>query len=297
MSSSKRKHNKVDSIASDIMEKKKKTDKATGQKMATIKENNSNMAGHELLPENINSDLTFDFQGFSENISKSFERLNDRMDLLENNIEKKLTDKITESIRTTIEKLVKSRVNEEISVMKGEFLKEMDVMKAEIERLKSSKFERLGNNNNFTFDTLDDSRRTNIVIKGLYESEGEMNNPDYTLDKVNDLIHDGLKLRTVNVINVQRKASRGTHPGVVIATLETTEQKKQIMENKSSLLRSKNHYNIYIDNDLPPAVRYQQNNLRTILKETGLTRRYRIQGTRIVPNTTSSSRVPRVPRA
>ena len=47
-----------------------------------------------------------------------------------------------------------------------------------------------------------------------------------TVNKVNKLFRDGLKLRNVKVTSCERKSSKGQKPGVIVASIENTAQKK-----------------------------------------------------------------------
>ena len=71
---------------------------------------------------------------------------------------------------------------------------------------------------------------TNIVIKMLNESETEKTDPAITKNRVCAIIRDGLRIHDVKGLSAERKESRGRNPGVVVATVETTDQKEKIMK-------------------------------------------------------------------
>ncbi|CAG2202245.1 unnamed protein product [Mytilus edulis] len=77
----------------------------------------------------------------------------------------------------------------------------------------------------------------------LSESEAEKTDPAITKNRVCAIIRDGLRIHDVKVISAERKESRGRNPGVVVATVETSEQKEKIMKNKIKL-RQTREYNI-----------------------------------------------------
>ena len=53
-----------------------------------------------------------------------------------------------------------------------------------------------------------------------------------TLNKVNSLLRDGLKLKDIKVQKVERKASSNGKPGVIIASIETLEQSERLWKQK-----------------------------------------------------------------
>ena len=100
-------------------------------------------------------------------------------------------------------------------------------------------------------------------------------------DKVSALIRDGCKLSNVKVTQAERKFSKGKKPGPIIATIETFEQKQSLMKNKNSLKNVNKYKKVYIENDYSPETRNTDSNLRTILKEIGKDKQYRVAGGKI----------------
>lgn len=78
--------------------------------------------------------------------------------------------------------------------------------------------------------------------------------------------------------------SRDSKSGLIIAKVQSLEDKKSIMKAKSKLKGNKSFSSVYIENDIPWEVRSQQNNLRTILKEIGKSDKYRVVGSKIIRN-------------
>ena len=100
----------------------------------------------------------------------------------------------------------------------------------------------------------------NIVIHRIHESDGEN-----VTNKVNGLIKDGLKLRSVTVEKADRKVSRRQGaPGVIVVKCRSVADKKSIMDKKKSLKYSANYDRVFIDHDKPYHQRLQEDNLRTI---------------------------------
>ena len=78
-------------------------------------------------------------------------------------------------------------------------------------------------------------RNLNIVIRRLPETHNEN-----LRNKLSSLIKDGLKLRDKEVAAAERKTLYSESlPGVVIATLSSMEDKKNVLSKKSSLKSSR----------------------------------------------------------
>ena len=68
---------------------------------------------------------------------------------------------------------------------------------------------------------------------------------------VNGILKDGLRLRDVTVTKARRisvqnsdalDSDRGNKPGVIIASLQSKDDKKKVMENKKKLNDNKNRH-------------------------------------------------------
>lgn len=97
-------------------------------------------------------------------------------------------------------------------------------------------------------------------------------------DKVTAMIRNGCKLTDVKVTSAERKATSGRKPGVILASIETFPQKQKLMKSKSALKKTLLYKNVYIENDYCPETRKTDSNLRTILKEIGKDKQYRVEG-------------------
>ena len=99
-----------------------------------------------------------------------------------------------------------------------------------------------GNNEN--------NRALNIVIKNLEEIKQEKgeNGDEFTKQRVTSLVRDSLRLRNVHITRSQRKPVRSgsKFPGIVIARVDTLDNKLSIMKTKRSLKDCKTYNNIYI---------------------------------------------------
>jgi hypothetical protein len=117
--------------------------------------------------------------------------------------------------------------------------------------------------------SVDDNTKLNIVIKGTVCGKNEANNQQCTVNKVKSLIRDWLKLSNVKVLKADRKDSRNSKPGLIIAKANSSEDKTLAMKAKSKLKGNKSYGNMYIEKEFPWEVRSQQNNLRSIPREIG----------------------------
>ena len=123
-------------------------------------------------------------------------------------------------------------------------------------------------------------RVRNIVIRNLREAANEN-----TLNKVNALINDGLKLRDAVYTKAERKQPRTkTHCGMIIARCDSDESKREIMQAKSNLRNSRTYEKVYIEHDMPFEERNQISNLRKLVNVVYKDRsnRLRVRGSRVV---------------
>ena len=117
----------------------------------------------------------------------------------------------------------------------------------------------------------------NIAIRNLADSDSEN-----TLNKVNALIKDCLRLRNSSCHKAVRKPARGDNQnGVVIATCGCPDDKREIMQNKSKPKDKRQYERVYIEHDRSPAERKQISNLRKLVNVAGRDP-LRVQGSRVV---------------
>ena len=112
-----------------------------------------------------------------------------------------------------------------------------------------------------------DGIELNVIIRNLNYDPREQTDKNITLNKVNKLLRDGLKLKAVNVSSCERKQSRGQKPGLIVARIETAEQKNKIMNVKNSLKNSSDYKDVYIEHDRSFSTRVNESNMFTVLKE------------------------------
>ena len=92
-----------------------------------------------------------------------------------------------------------------------------------------------------------------MLSSKIYQSgNGEADDTSLTKSSVEGLIRDGLRLRDAKVIKAVRKVNKSNRrPGVVIATLETTQQKEKVMKDKYKLKTNAKYRDVYIENEKP----------------------------------------------
>ncbi|OWF46791.1 hypothetical protein KP79_PYT01381 [Mizuhopecten yessoensis] len=98
------------------------------------------------------------------------------------------------------------------------------------------------------------------------------------------MIRDGLRLPNINILQAEgkQKHRRGDKPGVVIAIIETLDQKHSVMKKKNTLKQCRDYSNVYIDNDISQSELDTQCPLQTVLREIGKQHDYKVYGNRIV---------------
>ena len=77
-----------------------------------------------------------------------------------------------------------------------------------------------------------EERKKRIVVRGIPCGRNET--AQVSKDKATALIRDGCKLSNVKVTQAERKFLKGKKPGLIIATIETFEQKHSLMKNKKN---------------------------------------------------------------
>ena len=184
-----------------------------------------------------------------ESVRKEF---NDRID----GLSKKLEDKFLTKMQNQVQQMK--------SDIKLELQEDSKKLQESISKLQNTYAEAVAR----TSDAEAQNKR-NIVIRNLKCDPKETTDKNVTLNKVNSLVRDGLKLTDVQISAVERKQTRDGKPEVIIATVETTEQKTKLMQNKKSLKKSKQYESVYIEDERPASQRLNEANMRTLLKACG----------------------------
>ena len=222
-------------------------------------------------------DLKSLMQQISKDIISSEKKLATRIDSLESDLEGKLYNRIHELITTT--------VRAEIDELRREYCSEIEGLKTKISQLEKSYADAVkcngspsgGSESRAQFE----ERKKRIVVRNLPQGANET--PQIVMDKLNAMIRDGCKLTDVTVTAAERKTSAGRKPGVIIASIDTFPQKQKLMKSKSALKKTVAYKRVFIDNDYCSETRKIDSNLRTILKEIGKNKQYRVEGEKLFP--------------
>ena len=208
--------------------------------------------------------------GLERNLDTKHQSLSDRIDQLESSLEKKLSNRMAQ--------IMDKRFNSEMRKLQ----KEIDTRVGDIRADLQSDVRELAAKVDSVSESVNSGERAsdvvlNIVIRDLPEREGEN-----TLAKVNNLLKDNLKLRDVVACSADRKSSPNAKPGVVVATLESVEDKKKVLKAKS-LLRNTSMSKVFIHPDQSRSERLQHANLRALVDAiNGGGRDISVRGNRVV---------------
>ena len=207
----------------------------------------------------------------STNLCDVSQKLERRIDEMENNFERKITEKLSEKISEMID----TKLKQKIDTVRDEVKTDMTAMQDKIQALEKTMKE---TNTGKT----ESNNRNKFVIRNLIYDQTEKDNNVVTINKVQGLLKDGLELQDITLKSVHRKETRGPHPGIVIVETNSYDDKSKIMKNKRKLKTVKKYENIYIDNDQSYETRNLQASFRTVLREMGKEKDYKIVGNRLV---------------
>ncbi|CAC5363218.1 unnamed protein product [Mytilus coruscus] len=164
-------------------------------------------------------------QNLANNISDSFNMVNNRMSQLETNIEEKISAKIQTVLKTQIE--------EEVSKVNDELKEDMQAINTKIEDVQKS-YEKLSKEKTSHFKT---DIRNNIIIRNLRYDEREKDNAEITKNLIQALFRDGFALSDMNIKSVFRK--NGIFQGNVRTLLKEIGKDKEFMFVGNKLVQKK----------------------------------------------------------
>ena len=188
-------------------------------------------------------------EAVKEDIDALRTEFNDRISGLSNKLETKLTQ------------VLKGRVESEVSKAKETIRAELDA--SDTARSYAA-----------VTSVSENPILRNVCIRNMCVDSRKTSDSQVTMNKVNSLIRDGLKLKDIKVLKAERKGSYHGKPGVIIASIETVEQKGKVMETKKELKKTNAYKKVYIEDDRPIQTRVAESNMRTILKEIGKSDNY-----------------------
>lgn len=176
------------------------------------------------------------------------------------NIKNKGKDMEVESLKAMFEnmmeqmKLEMRRNTEEVKLEMNKLRKEMQVRESQWENEKRELESRIRNLEDKVDREERLKRKNNIVVKKLKTSDGNER------EKIEKFINEELKIK-VNIAKAY-KINRGKENEMIVAEVESWEQKQNIMRKKQ-MLKGKD---IFIDNDLTAKERQIQNQIVEISK-------------------------------
>jgi hypothetical protein len=178
------------------------------------------------------------------------------MDKLENSLESKIVHKMAGVIdkrMNTEAKNIRKECDNKIQNFKDDIRQDISEIEAKLNSITDATkaLSPTSSKNN--------RRDCNFVIKGLPFHEGENLNA-----KVNSLISDGMGIKSITVLKTHRNSSDGSD-GIVIASLQATEERKTILNAKRKLKDSEQYKKVFIYKDQTTEERTVNRNLKTIV--------------------------------
>ena len=200
-----------------------------------------------------------------EEINGVRKEFNDRIDGLSKKLEEKMCSKLQEKID--------SKLNDAKQEIKRD--PNLNKLKDDVSKLQKSYADVASSlPHEQHSDRIPELSRVKVVIRNLKFDEQEARDPNITVNLVNSLIRDGLKLTNVKVVQAERKTSRNDKPGVIIAQFESFAQKKKVLDVKKSLKKIPKYQNVYIEDERSQEQRLAESNLRTVLQAVGKSKDY-----------------------
>ncbi len=180
------------------------------------------------------------------------EQLHDEIEQLSKTLCTKI-DGLTEKLTESITRSVKTVLTEYIDQIKAELLGHITGLEQRILQLENNPPQPVN------------ERECSFVVVGMAESENE----NVSL-KLNNLLSNELKLKDVQLTDVDRKPKyNNSDCGVIVAKCANIQQKGMVMEAKSLLRNSAHNSHIKIFPDKPKWQRQQEANVRMVVRALG----------------------------
>ncbi|CAC5381001.1 unnamed protein product [Mytilus coruscus] len=233
--------------------------------------NNANVADCDNLND---LDLKFLVISLSLELMSAVSTLSKQMTELENRLEQRISQKLMLAVDTKIEN--------EFSNLRQEIKSEIDTMKKRLNSAEKSyaSVVKIPKETN----TEDYGRGKNIIVKMFPVNKNETPTNNCLKNNVISMVKDGMKIKNIIFEKVERKQSNGPRPGVVIARLQSKQNKVEIMKKKKELRKIQKYRNVYIESDIPYETRVANSNMRTILKEMGKLNDFKVYQGKLVRN-------------
>ena len=195
------------------------------------------------------------FAKLSADMNMMFMSVNERLDKIDSGLKKRIVSQILDKrVNSEIHKIrtdFESRFVEFKESLRAEVSVDIDDLRKEVQSREST----------IQSTTNERDISLNIVIRNLPESHSEN-----TINKVNSLLRDGLRLSDISVQDAERKQSyTDGKPGVIVAKMKNKEEKTRVMKEKRRLKDSRQFNKVFIQHDLHPSQRSVSSNFRQIL--------------------------------
>ena len=207
----------------------------------------------------------------TEQMRTSITELSARFDQMESSLDNKIKHHVKNSVTPAFTK-IKEEFNAEISKVREEIKAVSDQTSQTINQTYA---QAAGGNSSAGSEI--QTKSLNFVVRNLRESDREN-----VVEKVNNLITEGLKIRSISVADAVRKPSHNENlDGIIVATCRNKEDKNTIMKAKSSLKNSRRYQQVFIEHDRSKEERKTLSNLRTIANLIG-NEKVTVRGSRLI---------------
>ena len=276
----KRRHSTDDESENELPAKKEKSDSDFAELLrvglSDLKQDLSNTLDQKFnsFENKLKTAILATVQEEIKGVRKEF---NDRIDGLSKKLEEKVCAKLQDKIDSKL-KEAKREITRDSNV---------DKLKDDVSKLQKSYADVASSlSHEQRSDENPEQSKVKVVVRNLEQDEQEGRDPNVTVNLVNRLIRDGLKLTSAKVVQAERKTSRNNKPGVIIAQFETHAQKQSVLGIKQSLKKTKKYQNVYIEDERSQEQMLVESNLRTVLQAVGKSKDYVLVNGRFLKRST-----------
>ncbi|CAG2188857.1 unnamed protein product [Mytilus edulis] len=187
--------------------------------------------------------------GLTDSMNNMCISLTQRIDSLEKNMSIEITQLIEEKVKVEID-----QVRQDFNDQFNNFKDQIKGLEAKVSTQVKSYSDVVKQNN------------CNVIIRNLQEDPREESNTSILEKTVISLVRDGLNLKDVFIESVSRKKSHNSKPGVIVAAVNNSDQKRELMKAKRNLKNVHKFKDVYIENDMSYSERRNEANFRTLIR-------------------------------
>ncbi|VDI19919.1 Hypothetical predicted protein [Mytilus galloprovincialis] len=187
--------------------------------------------------------------GLTDSMNNMCISLTQRIDSLEKNMSIEITQLIEEKVKVEID-----QVRQDFNDQFNNFKDQIKGLEAKVSTQVKSYSDVVKQNN------------CNVIIRNLQEDPREESNTSILKKTVISLVRDGLNLKDVFIESVSRKKSHNSKPGVIVAAVNNSDQKRELMKAKRNLKNVHKFKDVYIENDMSYSERRNEANFRTLIR-------------------------------